>query len=452
MPRNNLAASLLPRRAIYTGDNLPVLRGIDDESVDLIYLDPPFNSGKQWSNPVEAEGKRAIGEFKDTWNLSDIHEDVRYVLGMQYPKAVAVIDAMASINGESWAAYLIYMGARLAEMRRILKPTGSIYYHCDPVMSHGVKLLMDAVFGRQNFRNEIAWCYTGPANVAKNFPRKHDIILFYARSGRAAFNKDAVRVPYAPNTMARRAYSEGEGGIVSASAETKGGRTSRQVNKKFGGGKVVESWWADIPSGGQIPAKERTGYPTQKPLILLERVIKASSNQGDIVLDPFCGCATTCLAAEKLGRHWIGIDMSEQAAKLVVERLRKESDRTLVSAADEIGHFTEPPKRADLQRTRINKEKLKPKLYEMQSGICRLCDELVEMRFMDIDHIVARSRGGGDSPENLQLLCRTCNTMKGDRTMEEARRKLLERWGEQKMQEWRDRVDARIRKAGEFAR
>ena len=201
-----------------------------------------------------------------------------------------------------------------------------------------------------------------------------------------------------------------------------------------------------------MSAKERTGYPTQKPLALLERIIESSTNKGDVVLDPFCGCATTCLAAEKLGRHWIGIDLSEQAAKLVVERLKKESDRTLVSAADEIGHFTEPPKRADLQRTRINKEKLKPKLYEMQSGICRLCDELVEMRFMDIDHIVARSRGGGDSPENLQLLCRTCNTMKGDRTMEEARRKLLERWGEQKMQEWRDRVDARIRKAGEFAR
>ena len=436
MPRNNLAASLLPRRAIYTGDNLPVLRGIDDESVDLIYLDPPFNSGKQWSNPVEAEGKRAIGEFKDTWNLSDIHEDVRYVLGMQYPKAVAVIDAMASINGESWAAYLIYMGVRLAEMRRVLKQAGCIYYHCDPVMSHGVKLLMDAIFGTDNFRNEVVWCYEKPRPARKKWRSNHDNILFYVKGDGYFF--DLPRVPTLSGKFEmRKPFKRPDGTVWHPKAP----------------GKAAADWWYDIPSfATRMTAKERTGYPTQKPLALLERIVAASSTRGDIVLDPFCGCATTCLAAEKLGRHWIGIDLSEQAAKLVVERLRKESDRMLVTAADEIGHFTEPPKRADLQRTRINKEKLKPKLYEMQSGICRLCDELVEMRFMDIDHIVARSRGGGDSPENLQLLCRTCNTMKGDRTMEEARRKLLERWGEQKMQEWRNRVDARIRKAGEFAR
>ena len=142
---------LLPQRAIYTGDNLPFLRSMDSETADLIYLDPPFNSGKQWANPVQAAGRRAMAEFKDTWDLSDIHADHEYEMARYFPEAVDLIDAMARVNGESWKAYLIYMGVRLLEMRRVLKPTGSIYYHCDPVMSHGVKLLMDAIFGREKF-------------------------------------------------------------------------------------------------------------------------------------------------------------------------------------------------------------------------------------------------------------------------------------------------------------
>ena len=165
---------LLPQRAIYTGDNLPFLRSMDSETADLIYLDPPFNSGKQWANPVQAAGRRAMAEFKDTWDLSDIHADHEYEMARYFPEAVDLIDAMARVNGESWKAYLIYMGVRLLEMRRVLKPTGSIYYHCDPVMSHGVKLLMDAIFGRANFRNEIVWCYTGPSAIKTGFPRKHD--------------------------------------------------------------------------------------------------------------------------------------------------------------------------------------------------------------------------------------------------------------------------------------
>ena len=134
-------------RRIYTGDNLPILRGMDSETADLIYLDPPFNSGKQWENPVEAGGRKALASFKDTWELSDSHPDEEYALGQQYPATLPLIDSLYAINGGSWKAYLIYMGVRLAEMRRILKPTGSIYFHCDPVMSHGVKLLMDAIFG-----------------------------------------------------------------------------------------------------------------------------------------------------------------------------------------------------------------------------------------------------------------------------------------------------------------
>ncbi len=407
-------------RVIFTGDNLPVLRGMNSDSVDLIYLDPPFNSGKQWANPVEAAGRRAMAEFKDTWETSDIHIDERYVLGREYPAAVDVIDALAIVNGDSWKAYLIYMGARLVEMRRILKPHGSIYYHCDPVMSHGVKLLMDAIFGGGNFRNEIIWCYSGGGTPKKDFPRKHDVILRYARGNTFVFNREYK--PYKENTQQ-----------VGKHSTYAGGKMIDLVR-----GTPVTDWWIDIKTATGWAA-ERTGYPTQKPLALLERIIKASSNKGDIVLDPFCGCATTCLAAEKLGRRWIGVDLSEQASNLVVSRLKKESDRVLVSAADEIKHLRKAPQRTDLQGKRRKDGVLKPILYRQQGGKCPGCyREIPEMDFMDIDHIIAKSRGGQDIDDNLQLLCRQCNVWKGDKGMDALRKKVLQKRAEREIQKWRE--------------
>ena len=197
-------------RRLYTGDNLPVLRCMDSESVDLIYLDPPFNSGKQWENPIEAGGKKAVASFKDTWELSDTHADEAYALSLSYPAAVRLIDALDEVNGGSWKAYLIYMGARLAEMRRILKPNGSIYYHCDPTMSHGVKLLMDAIFGKSGLRNEIVWCYTGPGSPnMKQFNRKHDILLWYAKGKKWVFNNKDVRMPHADGAPHSGGFSGG---------------------------------------------------------------------------------------------------------------------------------------------------------------------------------------------------------------------------------------------------
>ncbi|MGI9338157.1 MAG: DNA methyltransferase, partial [Gammaproteobacteria bacterium] len=412
-------------RVIFTGDNLPVLRGMNSDSVDLIYLDPPFNSGKQWANPVEAAGRRAMAEFKDTWETSDIHIDERYVLGLEYPAAVDAIDALAAVNGDSWKAYLIYMGARLVEMRRILKPHGSIYYHCDPTMSHGVKLLMDAIFGGENFRNEIVWGYRTGGSSKKWFGRKHDIILFYSRSHQWRFNpqpeksytKSKNRKPGIVNYGGGNAeFFKDEGGIYNI------------VNMR-------DIW--DIPYIGSTD-KERTGYPTQKPLALLERIIKASSNEGDIVLDPFCGCATTCLAAGRLGRHWIGVDLSEQAASLVVGRLRKENDRTLVSAANEVWHIRKAPQRTDLPK-RTKDGVLKPILHRRQGGKCEGCERKVEADLMDFDHIIAKSRGGQDIDDNLQLLCRTCNVWKGDKGMDALHKKVLHKRHEDEMQKYREK-------------
>jgi len=168
---------------LFIGDNLPILRNMQSESVDLIYLDPPFNSGKQWGNPIKAQGRKAEVAFKDTWALSDIHVDEEYELRYYAQDAIPLINALHKINGGSWRAYLIYMGVRLAEMRRVLKESGTIYYHCDPVMSHGVKLLMDSIFGKKNFRNEIIWGYRTQGVSMSDWPRKHDVLLCYKRGG-----------------------------------------------------------------------------------------------------------------------------------------------------------------------------------------------------------------------------------------------------------------------------
>lgn len=263
-------------KTIWTEDNLPVMRGMNSESIDLIYLDPPFNSNANYAAPV---GSKAAGaEFKDTWTLRDV--DIAW-LDLIEAKRRQLHRVILSAMSKSDRSYLIYMAARLLEMERLLKPTGSVYVHCDPTMSHHLKLMMDAIFGRKQFRNEIAWCYKwGGSNSKKNFKKKHDVILRYSKSNAYTFNLKDILV-----------YGDKSGW----SDATRG--------------RIPNDWWADIPSLN-TQAKERTGYPTQKPLALLERIIKASSNEDDMVFDPFCGCATTMVAADRLQRRWIGIDIS----------------------------------------------------------------------------------------------------------------------------------------------
>ncbi|MCY4042883.1 MAG: DNA methyltransferase, partial [Candidatus Dadabacteria bacterium] len=321
-----------------------------------------------------------------------------------------VIETAGQVYDKGMKSYLIMMAIRLIEMRRILKPTGSIYLHCDPTASHYLKLLMDTVFNKENFRNEVVWCYKGPSNSKKNFPRKHDYILFYAVSDQTKFNSNAVRVGYSESFLQRRKHNEGSAGITKGYAES---RTINEVKEQFGKGKVVEDFWTDIPSGGQISKKERTGYPTQKPLALLERIISASSNPGDLVLDPFCGCATALIAAERLGRRWIGIDLSEKALELV--KVRMERETTLFEKFSPI-HRTDIPKREGKRSKNI-----KTVLYGKQGGNCNLCKVHFLNVNLTVDHIVPRKHGGLDDDDNLQLLCQRCNSIKGTRTMQEAK-------------------------------
>jgi site-specific DNA-methyltransferase (adenine-specific) len=297
-------------------------------------------------------------------------------------------------------AYLTYMAQRIVEMHRILKDTGSLYLHCDPTASHYLKVVLDEIFGKDNFRNEIVWCYRGAGYPKNDFGRRHDIIFRYSKSQIYTFNLDAVREEYAEATKERFAHYIGN--------KRKGRDFGQQALNPLG--KQPDDWWQIQPIAPS--SKERTGYPTQKPLALLHKIIKASSNEGDIVMDPFCGCATTCVAAQQLDRKWIGIDIEKQARSILIDRL-----------SDDAGLFKDfvstekVPQRTDVQTIEPTKS-VKERLYEEQNGICNGCKVEFSIRNMEIDHIIPKSKGGGDYYENYQLLCSACNRKKGDRPME----------------------------------
>ena len=410
-------ASNIINRTIFTGDNLPIMRGINSASVDLIYLDPPFNSNRDYAAPIGSPAEGA--GFKDIWTLDDIKEvQVEELKGVNYGLH-AIITAARYANGPSMTAYLTVMGIRLLEIHRLLKPTGTVYLHCDPTASHYIKGMMDAVFGPAGFRNEIVWSYAGGGIPKYDFPRKHDIILRYSKSDTRIFNGEAVRVPYASNYVAT---------VFAGDATRAPGRTyTRNPN-----GKIVEDWWNDIP---RPYGRERTGYPTQKPLALLERIIKASSNPGDLVLDPFCGCATACIAAEKLEREWAGIDIAPRALELTKTRLAQEvrvgSDAAPTLTDWEVTHRIDIPERTDggasIPPPPLYAPPIPPPpspdirriLYGKQEGFCNGCDLHFRLRNLTLDHIVPRSRGGAHTDSNLQLLCQACNSKKGTRTQEE---------------------------------
>lgn len=389
MPQVHHPCNVVPK-SVFTGDCLPIVRGINTGCIDLIYLDPPFNSKADYAAPI---GSVAAGAaFKDTWTLTDI--DIAWVdlIETRYPRVHRVINAALSNSDK---AYLIYIAVRLLELHRVLKDTGSLYLHCDPTMSHYLKLLLDALFGPDKFRNEIVWHYTGGGRSKSYFSRKHDILFWYARGKACTFNIDAVRVPY------KNTSGYAQGGIVA--------KSGKHYTPNPAGTPVDDVW--DMPIINPMNKTERTGYPTQKPLALLERIIRASSNAGDMVLDPFCGCATTCVAADRLGRDWIGIDLSNQASALVQRRIK--DDQGMFQS---IIHRTDIPERSDLGKVPpANSLANKTYLYGQQGGYCNGCGTHFEIQHLDVDHIIARAQGGTDHIDNLQLLCGHCNRTKGTR-------------------------------------
>ena len=332
--------STINNRTLFCKDNLDVLQNIDSHTIDLIYLDPPFNKKKVFTAPIGSSAEGA--SFKDYFREEDVKDEWLQTIKEDQIELYNFLNGVKNISSNKQYlynyCYLAYMAIRLLEMHRILKDTGSLYFHCDPTMSHYIKLLMDIIFGEKNFRNEIVWhYYNGATSSNKFFGRKHDLIIFYVKNEKTLF-KNIVREPY-EKTSGWVKYN--------SSDPIKYGKPNPE-------GKRIHDVWK-IPSINNM-SKERTGYPTQKPLALLNRIIKASSNKGDLVLDPFCGCATTCIAAEQLNRQWIGIDVSVRAYELVKDRLKKEikgeqenGQRDLLNYAKEVYFTTNPPKRTDIQ-------------------------------------------------------------------------------------------------------
>lgn len=361
---------------LYYGDNLQVLRGfIDSESVDLIYLDPPFNSQANYNilfkSPAGMKSRAQIEAFEDTWHWNEFAElAFDEVLKSGNSEASEMLRAFRSFLKENdTMAYLTMMAVRLLELHRVLKKTGSLYLHCDPTASHYLKILLDAIFGADMFRNEVTWKRTTTHSDSKTWSRVSDTVFFYTKGSKFTWNtpREAHSAEYIADKYCN---DDGDGRLYQLDNMTspnprpnmmyawkgfsfpeKGWRYSRQTMAKLDAegriwyprrndgdfdtakrprlkryldemeGGVTGDIWTDIsPINSQ--AQERLGYPTQKPLALLERILQASSNEGDVVLDPFCGCGTTIHAAQKLKRRWIGIDITHLAISLIEKRLK----------------------------------------------------------------------------------------------------------------------------------
>ncbi len=375
---------------LFTGDNLEMMNGMNSEMVDLIYLDPPFNSKRTYSAPI---GSKAAGaSFKDIWTWDDVNMAYLEKVYDNYPYLAQFINVVQHIHDEAMTSYLCFMMQRIIEMHRILKETGSFYIHIDPTASHYLKVICDRIFGKNNFRNEIVWHYATGGASKKHYARKHDIILYFTKTDSYTLNTDAIKEARTEKSIKRAQNSTGA-------------RISADDHFKL----PTDVW--NIQALNPM-AKERTGYKTQKPLSLLHRVIEASSNKNDLVFDPFCGCATTMVAAQQLDRRWIGIDIEQKAGELVAERLQDDA-----GLFTNFVHTDQIPIRSDLKIEKPTTT-IKQRLYQEQAGECNACAVAMEARHFEIDHIIPKSKGGQDVYDNYQLLCGHCNRSKGDKPHE----------------------------------
>jgi site-specific DNA-methyltransferase (adenine-specific) len=300
----NLQPAIPAGSALFHADNLPTLqRYVADESVDLVYLDPPFNSNANYNllNGGQ-DGAKANRAFADTWRW-DERAAADFATAMQAGGLVArYLQAFATMLGEGgMLAYLAMLAPRLVELRRVLKPCGSLYLHCDPTASHYLKLLLDAVFGVAHFQNELIWHYQTGGATRRRFSRKHDVIFFYTKSGQWKFYSERIAAPRTEKAQQRA--QRPQGARIAADDATKNPTDVLHIQQM------------------NPMARERSGYPTQKPEQLLETLIQASSDAGDTILDPCCGSGTTLAVAARLGRRWLGIDASAQAISLTRTRL-----------------------------------------------------------------------------------------------------------------------------------
>ena len=406
---------------------------MNSESVDLIATDPPFNKGRDFH--ATPDSLAAGAKFQDRWSWErDVHEEWADQITDDYPRLMEAIESARFAHSDGMGAFMCFMAVRLLEMHRVLKPTGSIYLHCDPTASHYLKAVMDAIFGWRQFRNEIVWDYTFRLMDLPNFfNRKHDVILFYAKSRASRFvmPKDPwTREEIIANRKQKiHVDDNGDEWIWMPGGRGNSKNKLKRLDDIIAEGKAMaDVWRMPIISSS---SKERTGYPTQKPLALYERMILASSNPDGIVCDPFAGCATTLVAAEQLGRQWIGIDIWDNAKAVVLQRLDHEG----LLGRFELGELSftpERPARTDggvqaaptlkLQWTqkeppgpRMSRRETYDTLLSREGAKCQGCDRIFDdPRYLELDHNVPRSDGGLNHISNRILLCGPCNKLKSN--------------------------------------
>ena len=399
--------------ALYALDNLEVMRGMDSETVHLIYADPPFNSKRLYQGMA---GTKAAGhKFRDTWSWNDAKEEWLDQFANDWP-VIADLLKVARAHSDGMAGYLAFMAVRVIEMQRILRKDGSLYLHCDPTASNYLRMLLDIVFGAANFRNEMVWYYENASRGQKQWAKSHDIMLYYGKvQSEVLFNRDAVLVPYKSGMTAWRYKKAGK--------EPPAGKTPDDV--------IV------LPSLNTMD-KERTGWSTQKPLALLERIIKASSNPGDIVFDPFCGCGTALVAAEQLGRRWVGADDDANAVEVIKERIANLTGTiadspqlqhrvsvigqppTRTVTPDETAYrdptgYIVPARPSDKMTNAAIRELLLLWQTEPDGCItCIGCAERLKPRHFHCDHIDPKAQGGSNRIDNRIMLCGACNGQKSN--------------------------------------
>lgn len=428
-------------RSLFWGDNLAVLRGMNSESVDVIATDPPFNKGKDFH--ATPDSLASGSSFQDRWSWrDDVDQEWIDQITDDFPLVMNVINGSRASYGDDMGAFLCFMAVRLLAMRRVLKQEGSIFLHCDPTASHYLKELMDAIFGKENFRNQTIWHYSGWNKKLRNhFERRHDVILFYTKSKKAKFN--GYGTPWESKEeylkVRKQKLRVDEDGREYVLSDRGGGtRIKRYIEEAMEYGRPIDDVW-DVDKLNNS-SKEWLGYPTQKPIELYERLILSASDEGDIVLDPFCGCATTLVAAEKLNRQWVGIDIWKGAPSAVVSRLQElglvddtSGDTNFLFDSGEFYFREDIPTRTDdgevaspylavkqkVREPEGTKRMSRAEVYEIllsQSGpVCQGCDRRFDdPRYLELDHNTPRSDGGINHVSNRILLCSPCNRAKSN--------------------------------------
>ena len=482
-------------RTLFEHDNLPVMRGINSETIDLIATDPPFNKGKDFH--ATPDSLAAGASFSDRWRWDkDVHEDWVEAIKDEWPGAWAVIDWTRMTYGDDMGAFLCFMGVRLLEMHRVLKPTGSIYLHCDDTASAYLTALMDAIFGRDNRRSIVTWeRMQGGKGNAKNWGRSADVLLYYVKS--EAFTWNTQYRPLNESGLGNYKYDDGDGKGLYRLGDVGAPGNSSGYNYDLGLDEVPPKRGYRMPEAtarqmladgtlwvkpGRVPARKRylseskgaalsnvwydnqvkaisgpvhpedTGYPTQKPLALYDRIIRASSNKGDWVLDPFAGCATTPIAAELASRKWIAIDLWDGALGVTKERfqhvaqLHAEGTRVGTLNLGSLHHHTDVPERTDggdaaapylatptkgmRRRPLMGVTEMKELLVDKFWLHCWGCNFVApDARYLELDHIRPRNSGGSDDIGNRALLCGPCNKIKRDHATLVGLRKANEKSG-----------------------